>query len=64
MGKWAETPQTLINKGLARGHFSKKKWAKAQVFWAEIDQVIFRPVLCPEKVGKSPVLEHKSGQKF
>jgi hypothetical protein len=23
VGKWAETSQTLINKGLAAGHFSK-----------------------------------------
>jgi hypothetical protein len=53
VGKWAKTPQTLINKGLARGHFSKKSGQKPKFFGQKLTKSFFDHFRAQKKWAKA-----------
>lgn len=62
MGKWAKTPKTLINKGLARGHFSKKSGQMVNFFDQKVGKAFFNRCFAQKKWAEAHIFDPKVGR--
>jgi len=53
VGKWTEMMQTLITKGLQRGHFSKKSGQKPKFFGQKVIKSFLNKFCAQKKWAKA-----------